>query len=82
MNDQDDMSLVTRHASLSRACSNLIGDASLTVEGTKFLLNEIEMLRSKIKEMNGDGMCWAAERNTLAAGKNEGELKLLELELI
>ncbi|KAH7546187.1 hypothetical protein FEM48_Zijuj01G0173900 [Ziziphus jujuba var. spinosa] len=56
MNDQDDMSLVTRHASLSRAYSNLIDDASLTVEGTKFLLNEIELLCGKIKEMNGDGM--------------------------
>ncbi|KAH7524921.1 hypothetical protein FEM48_Zijuj06G0170600 [Ziziphus jujuba var. spinosa] len=53
MNDQNDMSLVTRHASLSRACSNLIDDASLTIKDTKFLLNEIELLRGKIKEMNG-----------------------------
>ncbi|KAH7516085.1 hypothetical protein FEM48_Zijuj10G0097400 [Ziziphus jujuba var. spinosa] len=56
MNDLHDMSLVTRHASLSQACSTLVDDASLIVEGIKFLLNEIELLCGKIKEMNGDGI--------------------------
>lgn len=53
INNQKDMSLITRHARLSQIVYTIVDDASLTNETTSFILNEFELLHGKIKEMIG-----------------------------
>lgn len=45
-------SITTRHSRLSQLASMVVDDASFTSEGTNLLMNELEMIYGKIKEMN------------------------------
>ena len=52
INDHQDKCLIMRHVRLSQLASMVVDDACLTVECTNILLNELEMVHEKIKEMN------------------------------
>ena len=45
-------SITIRHSRLSQWASTVVDDASLTSEGTNLLVNEMEMIHGKIKEMD------------------------------
>ena len=48
----DESSITIRNSRLSQLASLVVDDASLTSEGTNLLVNELEMIHGKIKEMN------------------------------
>ena len=52
INDHQDKCLIMRHARLSQLASMVVDDACLTVEYINILLNKLEMVHGKIKEMN------------------------------
>ncbi|XP_022897649.1 protein FAR1-RELATED SEQUENCE 5-like [Olea europaea var. sylvestris] len=57
LNDIPNQSLMIRHSKLSQLSSIVVDDASLTEEGANLLVNRLEELHRKIKEINiGNGI--------------------------